>query len=728
MNARRLLLCAFAAVAVVSCGKKPAPAGSAGAVAGAAGSGGAALSGAEVLGANRLGSFPGAVYRGQASSPILWQPWTRETLQRAKDASRLVFVLVAMPQQPGFQDLLAAFDADPAVVSTLNDTSVPVLVDGDASREISMWMADLSAEIRQPLQLPFFLWMTHDGNPVAWMPVSSTDSTAARKLFHQSHDMVLQIWKENPQYVLRNSAMDNALRRDRIESRKVARSVSEKPAEDLLRCLRQLTALYDPLSRSFDETGGLFPSSAIELLAAASMRPGVPDDLRARCLGTVRELLKDLLPSPMFDPLDGGVFSTRFGRSWARPAFIRDCASQARVAVALLEAHRATGDALALERALGVIAFAEQAYRTPEGLFAVGLGASPDPGQWMWNVEEVRRILPPDEAAWWIENTGMKGLGNLPSESDPRREFFRSNTIGLGRTMDQYAAARSQSRDEFLKFFSASRRKLLDARSQRMVRGHIDTTSHAGATLRMVSAYAAAYSATGDEAFRAKAADLLKRARAAFSVGSRLRIFSQEAPDPLAAGRGFLYALAMQAALDVAAVTSDAAWLVWAEDLATTSAELFTGNGFLKECPDDAKLVDLPATDLVMLFDDSTAGLVSMAESRLAELGRPLVGSFSELATPLPVYATERPVLHTDLLQATLIRHFRLTVVSGGGLAPDFERAIAALPVRTVQRRAARPDEQVPVGSVKVLLPDGRAVVAGAAAALRDAVLPPAVR
>jgi uncharacterized protein len=725
MNARRALLCALASVAVASCGKKPAPVASA--------SGGARdaeplAAGAAALGVNRLGGFPGAVCQGQASSPILWQPWARESLQRAKDTSRLVFVMVAMPQQPGFQELLAAFAADPGVVSTLNETSVPVLVDGDATREMSLWIADLSAEIKRPLQVPFFLWMTHDGNPVAWMPVSSSDPAGARKLFHQSHDMVLQIWKEDPQYVLRNSAMDNALRRDRIESRKVARSVSGKPADDLLRCLRQLTSLYDPLSRSFDETGGLFPSSAMELLAAASVRPGVPDDLRERCLVTLRELMKDLLPSPMFDPLDGGVFSTRFGRSWARPAFIRDCASQARVAVALLEAHRATGDPLALERALGVIAFAEGAYQTPEGLFAVGLGASPDPVQWMWNVEDVRRVLSPDDAAWWIENTGMKGLGNLPSESDPQREFFRSNSIGLARTIDQYAAARSQSPEEFLKFFNASKRKLLEARSLRSSRGHVDTTSHAGATLRMVSAYAAAYSVTGDVVFLTKAVDLLKRARAAFSVGSRLRIFSQEAPESLAAGRGFLYALAMQSALDVAAITADDAWLVWAEDLATTSAELFTGNGFLKECPDEAKLVDLPATDLVMLFDDSTAGLVSMAESRLAELGRPLVPSFSELATPLPVYATERPVLHTDLLQATLVRHFRLTVVSGGGLAPELDLAISRLPARTVQRRPARPDEQVPAGSVRILLPGGGSVVAASAAALRDAVLPTPTR
>ena len=148
-------------------------------------------------------------------------------------------------------------------------------------------------------------------------------------------------------------------------------------------------------------------------------------------------------------------------------------------------------------------------------------------------------------------------------------------------------------------------------------------------------------------------------------------------------------------ALDVASITSDEKWLVWSEDLATTAAEKFTGNGFLKECPDEAKLIDLPVSDLVMLFDDSTAGLVSMAECRLADLGRPLVASFSELATPLPTYAVDRPIIHTDLLQATLDRHIGLTVIDWRGLSRrSLHEAVLRLPLRSVQRRPAAPADE----------------------------------
>ena len=217
---------------------------------------------------------------------------------------------------------------------------------------------------------------------------------------------------------------------------------------------------------------------------------------------------------------------------------------------------------------------------------------------------------------------------------------------------------------------------------------------------------------------------MLKRSREAFGVGPRLRLFSKDAPDSIGAGRAFLYALALQAVLDVATITSDDQWLVWSEDLATTAAEMFTGNGFLKECPDEAKLIDLPITDLVMLFDDSTAGLVSSAENRLAELGRPLVASFSELATPMPTYALDRPVLHTDLLLATLSRHFKVTVVVGPDISPALKLATQRLQMRVIQRRPARPDDQVPAGSVKVLLSGEDARLVSTPEALQQALLP----
>jgi uncharacterized protein YyaL (SSP411 family) len=674
---------------------------------------------------NQLGNYPGAVYRGQALSPIRWQAWTGETMEHARVARRLVFAVIAVPQQPGFQSVLSALARDSVAVQDINDHYVPVLIDGDAAREMSILTSDLCVEIGRPLSLPLFLWMTHEGNPVAWIPVMESEPTAVRDLFNQSHSMVAQMWREDPDYVLSNSRLDNENRRARIKQRKVVKVMSEQPALDLVLCLRQLASLYDPYSRTFDETGGLFPSSSLELLASAAVHPGLPEDARERCMSTTRDLLEDLLSSAMFDPLDGGVFAARRTTSWALPVFNRDCPTQGRVAVSLLAAHHATGNPRALEIALGVIAFAEKAHRTKEGLFSVGLSPETDPNKWMWSVEEVRKILAPQDAEWWIKATGMEGLGNLPSEVDPRREHFRANTLSMKQSVSDLASELSMPAEIFTQRFKSVRAKLLAVREDRLGKTLRDECAHAPATLRMVSAYAAAFAATGDESYREKAVSLLQLARESFAVGPALRVFATDAPATVGAGRAFLYALAMQAIIDVAAITSDDQWLVWSEDLATTAAEWFTGDQLLKESTDEARLIDLPVTDLVMLFDDSTAGLVSMAECRLAEIGRPLVASFSELATPLPTYALDRPVLHTDLILAAMARHYRATVVYAADISPELKMAVERLPLRMVQRRAAKPADAVPAGAVKILLgEDERSLVATTPQAMRDALLP----
>ena len=673
---------------------------------------------------NDLSSLPGAVYRSQAQSPIHWQPWTKESMDLGKKTNRLIFGVVATPQQAGFQGVLAKLDGDPERVAIINKSYVPVLIDGDAAREIGLLTADLCSEIKRGLQLPLFIWMTADGDPVAWIPADNQNESGVADLFDQSHSMVSRMWRDGADYVLKNSSIDNANRRIRIGVRKNANFISEQPKEDVSRSLRQLASFYDAYSRSFDEAGGLFPAGAIDLLSTAAIHPGLNSETRNRSLETVRELLIDLLPSAMFDPLEGGVFSARRGNSWALPAFYRDCTSQGRAAVSLINAYRATHNPIALEKALGVIAYAEKNFRTSENLFAAGMANESDPAAWLWSIEEVKKELSPEDAAWWIDVTGMKGLGNLPSEADPRREYFRANSLGLGKSMEEMARALSIPVEDFATRFEMVRKTLLKARNTRLGAIISDETSHAGATFRMVSAYAAAFGVTGDEQFREKASSLLEQARIAFSDGPKLRLFSVDSPPSIGEGRAFLYGLALQAALDVATISSDEKWLDWAENLASTAAELFAASDFLKECPDDAKIIDLPITDLVMLFDDSTAGLISFAECRLSEYERPLVNSFSKLATPLPIYSVERPILHTDLLQATLAREYKVDLILGTDLSAEMKLAAERLPMRMIQRRVAKPQDEVPPGSIQIKFAHGESRIVSTVEALRDAVLP----
>jgi hypothetical protein len=85
--------------------------------------------------------------------------------------------------------------------------------------------------------------------------------------------------------------------------------------------------------------------------------------------------------------------------------------------------------------------------------------------------------------------------------------------------------------------------------------------------------------------------------------------------------------------------------------------------------------------------------------------------------------ALERPVLHTGLIQATLVRHYAPQVLDGKDLPEALKTAVQRLPLRLIKRRAASAADGVPNGSVKVILSDGSSHLAASPEALQDALL-----
>ncbi len=660
---------------------------------------------------NSLGGLPGSVYASQVSSSIHWQPWTKDSLEMAHNSQRLVLAVIAMPQQTSYVEILHGLSSDAAMVELINSSYVPILIDGDAIREIGILSVELCAEIGSGLQLPLVVWMTPAGNPVAWMPLPSKDIGSASELISQSHTMVAHTWADDPDYIRANSRLDQVNRRERMLARLKENETSEEPAADAQRALRQLTSLYDPLSRTFDEAGGLFPVGVLDVLAMSSRMEGLPDDLRDKSLKVLDSLLDDILVSPMFDPLDGGVFSSRRGSSWSFPVYHRDCSSQARVIVSLLNAYEATGDKRALDRAMGVLGFVRENHMTEAGLFTFGSNVAGDVAKWLWMYEDVRDILSPEELPVWMAASGMKEGGNLPSELDPLREYFRGNSIAFAKSPEEVATLLDTDPARVNELLGSAQAKLLEARNGRMKVSYSDKEPNSVATFRMISAYATAYRITGQISYRDLASETLMKAKEHFTEGPRLRVYAGDAPESLLAARAFVYGAAIQAALDVEAVTLKGDWLLWAGDLSSTVSEEFSSEAYVKECPLAADLTRLPITDSAMLFDESTLGLLAMSESRLAALDIPLVPALSKKLSALPISALHSPILHSDVIQATLMRHFSETYVFGKDTPETVKEALARSPLKGVNRRLVKPSDpphMIPrPGEAIHLAPDG---------------------
>jgi uncharacterized protein YyaL (SSP411 family) len=670
------------------------------------------------LTANALHTAPPGLLASRATSPVHWQHWEPAVLTRAAAARRLVFAFVGSAHFPGCVESLDAIDRDPALVARINGEFVPVLVDGDLARESLLAAGLLSQESRLPVSFPFILVLSPVGNEVTWRPVAFAPGAEVGELFAGATDVISRMWSESPEYVLGNSRLDHANRVARLQPPDEVPANPQARDELLLRATRQLVSLYDADIGTLSGTGGLLPLGILQCLASASLDPAYPPDLAARSREAGKAFGDTVLSSAMIDPLDGGVYTSRQGNSWLLPMQNRNCMTQARAARALVALHAATADPRSLEVALGAVRFADEQYATQGGLFATQRLPAPTPTtEGLWTREQMDQVLSPAESELWRLVSGIVDLGNL---SDAGGGFFRLNSLAFRVPLAEAAERLKLAPDEAAGLLESGRKKLLKARQARLAPPPPSPTGSAAPSFRMVSAYAALFTATGDPAWQEKAVALAKRSRQAFSAGVLLVEQSPASPAAVGDARAFTYALAIQAALDLAEVTLDEAWRIWAGDLASTVAEQFSDDdGRLREARPATTPLHLPIEDRVMLFDDSTAGLMRMNLARLAALGQPPPPAIARWTESLPDLASY-PVVFTDSLLAASFARSRLLVELPADPSPAWREAACRLPLDRVARRIGK-------GSAALVRqPDGTEIQVDSPDALARSVLPAA--
>ena len=633
-----------------------------------------------------LAGMPGPLYESVRGSAVQWHPWTKESFEKARMSKRLVLAMVVMPQYPAFEKVLRSLDENPKVVSTINKNYLPILIDGDAAREMGLLTVQLLAERGMGLHLPLLIYMSPDGDPVGWTPISGPAGDDPAKYILQSQTLLSEMWDDDDGYILRDSAANQEMRSERLEKLFTPTGEPGDPAELSRGALRQLASLYDPVTRSLDNTGGLFPTGALDLLAAGVLTENLPEASRKKSQAVLGDLLDDLLDSPMFDPLAGGVYETQFGRNWSLPGFAQTCSGQARIAVSLFESYAATGDERAREKAQSVLKYAEESYKTEDGLFSFGHRVQGDTDAWLWSSDDLRKLLSPQElSVVWLK-MGLEEEGNIPAENDSKMNYFQKNTLFNAMSVSEVSKALKLSEEEVVAILESGKGKLLDERRRRLAGANKLKDANADATFRMVTAYATAYRNTGDENFKAKAKALLSRAKETFVAGRRLRLYAAEAPDSVIGGRAFLYALAIQASLNVQAITLEEEWKFWAADLMSTAAEIFVQEGYIREVAPDMNLSGLPISDISMLFGESTLGMFSMAVNRLSVLGIPAPQTMAKAATHYSAEISTNPIVHADLAAACLLDGYGKKYLVGKNVTGKLREAIMRLPLAGAPR------------------------------------------
>jgi hypothetical protein len=151
---------------------------------------------------------------------------------------------------------------------------------------------------------------------------------------------------------------------------------------------------------------------------------------------------------------------------------------------------------------------------------------------------------------------------------------------------------------------------------------------------------------------------------------------------------------------------------------------MFGGEDYLKEVADEAKVLELPISDGEKTFDDTSPGLFAMARVRETAGGLQSDSGLATLAGKLATASVQKPILHTDMILAELVKNHAKQVICGSGLSPELRKAVERLPLQSIPRRLAKDSDGIPAGSVRVVSPDGSVKLISDASALRQELLP----
>ncbi|MEP4079939.1 DUF255 domain-containing protein [Haloferula sp.] len=651
---------------------------------------------------NRLADEPSAFLLHSADSKINWQPWSPDVLDYAKKAQRIVMVVVGSARYNGCLETLDALDRFPALVNRINQNYIPVLTDLDLTRETGLLSYNLSSESRTSVSFPFLLFLSPDGNPITWHPINYQSDREVHQFFDSSFGVIGRLWSDSPDYVSVDSDLKATLRRENLPAPDEDVPETAERQRRYEAAMRRLGSFYDEDITSMSGSGGLFPFGIFDTFTLASQDPSLSEFEREKYRKILDAFTSKLLGSAMIDILDGGVHSARRGSSWNIVMSRRDCSTQARAARIFARMHQIDGRQGTLDAAIGAVRFAEDRFLTPGGLFS--LNEKPEVSttkQWLWTIDQVSSVLSDDEFKVWKSYSKLGDIGNLPSEADPNRNFFRLNSLSAARTPEEVSRLTSIELPQVQSLIASGRKKLHKARESRMPDMATDPTPSALASFRMVSAYASLYAATGDADWLEKALSLGKSAREQFLGNLFLNERPDGQPEGSSDGRAFSYAIAVQAGLDLGAVTIEDEWYSWAQDLTTLLAEHFvTEDGRLMEARKISQVVTIDYEDRLMVFDNSTAGQVRLNIQRLRALGYQTPPSLSAWLTSLPGIENF-PIIFTDSMIA-MSHEWNHTLIKVGKDTPEnLTTAIRTLPIQVIARRRGDHD------GVKVIAPDG---------------------
>jgi len=514
---------------------------------------------------NRLVNSSSPYLLQHAHNPVDWYPWGREAIGKAKREQKPIFLSIGYSACHWCHVMERESFENEEIARLLNEHFVCIKVDREERPDLDEIYMTAVQLMTGSGGWPMSVFLTPELKPFYGGTYFPPEDRWGRPGFKRILKQLATAYRDRPEDIEKSTTQIlSAMKRAAID----ATDSAGVPGQGLIqKAVAQLRSRFDA------EWGGFspapkFPSpGSISLLLRYHRRTGDADALHM-----VTVTLDRMAYGGVYDQLGGGFHRYSVDREWLVPHFEKMLYDNAQLAVVYLEAFLVTNKPLYRRIAKETLDYVLHEMTDESGGFHSALDADSEGEEgryYVWDADEIDRLLPPEDASLFREYYGVT----------PRGNFEGRNILHVPLPPEEFAAHRGIEPDAWLTRLDGMRRQLLAARARRVPPRRDDKILTDWNGL-MISAFARGYRVLGDRAYREageRAADFILREMRA-DDGSLLHAHR--------AGRSHItgclddYAFLTRSLLDLYQITFDIRWTESAEQFADTMvARFWDGEG-----------------------------------------------------------------------------------------------------------------------------------------------------
>lgn len=376
---------------------------------------------------NRLASETSPYLLQHRHNPVDWWPWGRAALAEAERTNKPILLSVGYAACHWCHVMAHESFEDAATARVMNELFVNIKVDREERPDIDQIYMQALHHLGEQGGWPLTMFLTPRGEPIWGGTYFPKESRYGRPAFVDVLREISRLFREEPDKIEHNR--DALMRRLADRARPPQRVTVGR--QELDQAALQLGSAMDPVH------GGLrgapkFPQSMmLEFLWRAGLRTGEP-----RFFNIAEQTLERICEGGIYDHLGGGFARYSVDAKWLVPHFEKMLYDNAQLLELLALAFRRSGNPLFLERARETVGWLSREMTAAGGAFCASLDADSEGEEgkfYVWSLEEISRLLGPDDAAFFAAHYDVSPDGNFEGHN------ILNRLKGLPRSTDDEA-------------------------------------------------------------------------------------------------------------------------------------------------------------------------------------------------------------------------------------------------------------------------------------------------